>query len=70
VDKFQIEDIVLKWDARNEEKGKHGKFQNLWKVPFRITTHWGQNAFLLQEMNGEDYPGGLVNSRLLKWYYL
>jgi len=25
-DKFQIEDIVLKWDARNEDKGKHRKF--------------------------------------------
>jgi len=25
-DKFQIEDIVLRWDARNEDKGKHDKF--------------------------------------------
>lgn len=25
-DKFQLDDVVLKWDARNEEKGKHGKF--------------------------------------------
>eukprot|EP00253_Pinus_taeda_P011353 PITA_11353 len=29
VDKFQVDDVVLKWDARNEEKGKHGKFENL-----------------------------------------
>ena len=28
-DKFHIEDIVLKWDARNEDKGKHKKFENL-----------------------------------------
>jgi hypothetical protein len=26
---FQINDEVLKWDARNEEKRKHGKFNNL-----------------------------------------
>lgn len=28
-DKFQLDDMVLKWDAKNEEKGKHGKFENL-----------------------------------------
>lgn len=28
-DDFQIHDLVLKWDARNEEKGKDGKFDNL-----------------------------------------
>ena len=61
---------MLKWDARNEEKGKHGKFENLWKGPYKIATNRGQNAFLLQELNVEDYPGGLVNGRLLKQYYL
>ena len=30
-EKFQLDDIVLKWDARNEDKRKHGKFYNLWK---------------------------------------
>ena len=67
-DRFEIGDIVLKWDARNEEKGKHGKFENLWKGPYKIAAHWGQNAFLLQELNGEDYLGGSVNGRLLKRY--
>jgi len=61
---------VLKWDARNEEKGKHDKFENLWKGSYKIAAHWGQNAFLLQELNGKDYPGGSVNSWLLKWYYV
>eukprot|EP00253_Pinus_taeda_P032858 PITA_32858 len=41
VDKFQVDDVVLKWDARNEEKGKHGKFENLWKGPFKIAAHRG-----------------------------
>jgi len=40
-EKFQIEDIVLKWDARNKEKGKHGKFENLWNGPFRIAIYRG-----------------------------
>eukprot|EP00253_Pinus_taeda_P006384 PITA_06384 len=68
-DKFQLDDVVLKWDARNEEKGKHGKFENLWKGPFNIAAYRGQNAFLLKEMNGEDCPGGPINGRLLKWYH-
>eukprot|EP00253_Pinus_taeda_P035812 PITA_35812 len=69
VDKFQVDDVVLKWDARNEEKGKHGKFENLWKGPFKIAAYWGQNAFLLKEMNVEDCPRGPINGRLLKRYH-
>eukprot|EP00253_Pinus_taeda_P029880 PITA_29880 len=69
-DNFEIGDIALKWDARNEDKGKHGKFENIWKGPYKIAAYRGQNAFLLQELNGEDYPGGAVNGRLLKRYYL
>ena len=65
-DKFQLDEVVLKWDARNEDKGKHGKFENLWKGPFKIAAYRGQNAFLLKEMNGDDCPGGPINGRLLK----
>ena len=39
--KFQLEEVVLKWDARNEDKGKHGKFKNLWKGPFKIAAYQG-----------------------------
>eukprot|EP00253_Pinus_taeda_P025533 PITA_25533 len=52
VDKFQLEDVVLQWDARNEDKGKYGKFENLWKGPYKIATYRGQNVFLLKEMDG------------------
>eukprot|EP00253_Pinus_taeda_P016379 PITA_16379 len=30
---FKIGDVVLRWDARNKDKDKHGKFENLWKGP-------------------------------------
>ena len=30
---FQIDDLVLKWDAPHEDKGKHGKFDHLWVGP-------------------------------------
>eukprot|EP00253_Pinus_taeda_P017897 PITA_17897 len=68
-DKFQLDDVVLKWDARNEEKGKHGKFKNLWKGPFKVAAYRGENAFLLKEMKAEDCPGGPINGRLLKRYH-
>ena len=40
-EKFQLDDVVLKWDARNEDKGKHGKFDNLWKGPYKISAYRG-----------------------------
>ena len=33
---FNIGEKVLKWDYRREDKGKHGKFENLWKGPFSM----------------------------------
>ena len=30
---FNIGEKVLKWDSRREDKGKHGKFDNLWIGP-------------------------------------
>eukprot|EP00253_Pinus_taeda_P006548 PITA_06548 len=69
VDKFHVDDVVLKWDARNEEKGKHGKFENLWKGPFKVAAYWEQNAFLLKEINQEYCQGGPIKGRLLKRYH-
>eukprot|EP00253_Pinus_taeda_P008415 PITA_08415 len=40
-DGIQLEEVVLKWDARNEDKRKHGKFENLWKGPFKIAAYHG-----------------------------
>jgi len=49
--------LVLKWDARNEEKGKHGKYENLRKGPFRVATFHESNAYLLQDLIGEFLDG-------------
>eukprot|EP00253_Pinus_taeda_P016277 PITA_16277 len=38
---FQLDEVVLRWDARHEDKGKHGKFENLWKGPYKIATYHG-----------------------------
>lgn len=45
-DDFQLDDVVLKWDARNEDKGKHGKFDSLWKGPYKFAVVQGTHAFL------------------------
>ena len=66
---FNIGDKVLKWDSRREDKGKHGKFDNLWKVPCIIHSARGNNAFFLQEMDGTKLFGGPVNGRMLKHYF-
>ena len=36
-DVFKTGDMVLKWDAARQEKGKQGKFEALWTGPFVIT---------------------------------
>eukprot|EP00253_Pinus_taeda_P012708 PITA_12708 len=68
-DTFQLDEVVLRWDARHEDKGKHGKFENLCKGPYKVAAYRGQNAFLLKEMKGDECPGGSINGRLLKRYY-
>ena len=66
---FNVGDKVLKWDSRREDKGKHGKFDNLWLGPYLIHSTAGNNAYFLQELNGVEIFGGLVNGRMLKHYF-
>jgi hypothetical protein len=68
-DDFELGDLVLRWDARYEDKGKHGKFDSLWKGPFMIQAFRGNNTFLLNNANGTYLPGGPVNDRMLKHYF-
>ena len=67
---FQLGDVVLLWDATHEDKGKHGKFNHLWKGTYNISTFRGKNAFLLDEMDGGLVSGASVNGRLLKHYFM
>jgi hypothetical protein len=55
---------VLIWDARNEDEGKHGKFDNLWTGPYMIQAFRGNNVFLLNNVGGSDLPGAPVNGRM------
>jgi len=44
--------LVLKWEARKEEVGKHGKFDHLWFVRFKIVAIEGRNSFSLKNLSG------------------
>ena len=60
-------DLVLKWEARKEDAGKHGKFDHLWFGPFKIAVVEGKNSFSLEIITGEilDAP---INGRYLKHF--
>jgi hypothetical protein len=51
--KFLPGDLVLKWEARKEDAGKHGKFDHLWFGPFKIAIVEGINSFSLENLNRE-----------------
>ena len=67
-DVFAMGDLVLRWDARKDEKGKHGKFDNLWIGPFTVIKILGNNTFVLQNLSGEEVAG-LVNGCFLKYFH-
>ena len=46
-DDFQQGDLVLKWDARHEDKGKRGKFDHLWKGSYLIAENHENNSYSL-----------------------
>ena len=60
--------MVLRWDARKEKKGKHGKFDNLWFVPFIVSKILENNTFVLQTLDGEELSNP-VNGCFLKHFY-
>jgi hypothetical protein len=45
---FETGYLIPRWDARREEKFKHGKFDNLWFGPFKIAKILNNNTFVLQ----------------------
>ena len=65
---FQQGDLGLKWDARHEDKGKHGKFEHLWKGPYQISKDRGNNSLSLQESGGDPFSVVPINGRFLKHY--
>jgi len=68
-DIFQEGYIVLRWDARREDKSKHSNFDNLWYGPFKIAKVMNNNTFLLHNLDDSEILGGPMNGRFLKPYF-
>jgi hypothetical protein len=69
-DFFNEGDLVLRWDARREDKAKHGKFDNLWYGHLIIAKVMYNNTFLLHNLDDTKKFGGPLNGRFLKHYFL
>jgi hypothetical protein len=65
----QAGDLVLRWDARRENKPKHGKFNNLWFGHFKVAKVLDNNTLILQNLDDTEIFGSPVNGRFLKHYF-
>lgn len=45
--KFEENDLVLMWNGRCQEKGKHGKFEALWLGCFVVVGNKGEDSYYL-----------------------
>jgi hypothetical protein len=61
--------MVLRWDARRDEKPKHGKFDNLWFGPFKVVKVMDNNTFVFHNLDDTEIFGGPVNGHFLKHYF-
>ena len=65
--RFQVCDLVLKWDKAHEAKGKHSKFQSLWLGPFVVYWQLGPTNFILK--NEGEFERIHINGQSLKIYF-
>jgi len=58
---FCVGNKVLRWDSRREDKGKHAKFDFLWRGPFVISAVQENNTYFLKSTDGSTAKEGPVN---------
>ena len=56
---------MLRWDARKEDKGKHGKFDFLWFGPFKISQVFDNNTFILQNIEDQELIKSPINEHFI-----
>ena len=66
--KFNIGDLVLLWNARTEDKGKHGKFDPIWLGPYIVCSMHGEDSYFLSDLTGGILEL-LVHGQFLKRYF-
>eukprot|EP00253_Pinus_taeda_P021068 PITA_21068 len=65
---FWVGRKVLRWDARREDKGKHAKFDFLWKGLYVISVVQGHNTYFLKSLDNSTAEEGPINGQMLKHY--
>lgn len=65
---FEVDDLVLMWNARLEDKGKHGKFDPIWLGPYLIESKWVTDSYVLKDLTGGtlEFP---IHGQFLKFYF-
>jgi hypothetical protein len=56
---FKVNDLVLKWDARNEEKGKHGNLIIFGWVHLGLSCITGKTNIFYKSLMENSLVGGL-----------
>ena len=67
-EEFQIGDLVLKWDAPKQDKGKHGKFKSLWIEPFKVSEVFSNNTYRVRDLKDQEVFNG-PNGHFLKRFF-
>jgi hypothetical protein len=68
-EEFRIGDLVLKWDAPKQDKGKHGKFEALWIGPFKVSEVFLNNTYKVRDLKDQEVFNGPVNGHFLKIFF-
>jgi hypothetical protein len=68
-EEFWIGDLVLKWDAPKQDKGKHRKFEALWIEPFKVSKVFSSNTYRLWYLKDREDFNGPMNGHFLKRFF-
>lgn len=60
--------MVLLWNVRLEEKGKHGNFDRILLGPYLIHENWGEDSYFIKELSGGILELS-VHGKFLKRYF-
>ena len=67
---FHLGDMLLRWDAQSQDKGKHGKFEAFWIGPFNIFEVFQNNTYKLQNLEDSELSGGPFNGNFLNIFLI
>ncbi|XP_057867371.2 uncharacterized protein LOC131074701 [Cryptomeria japonica] len=66
---FKEWEYVLKWNAKDQDKWKHGKFDALSLGPFIISEKSGENSYYLQDTDGQVQEFSVHAQYLKNFFY-